>query len=136
MDSKKIGATIAMLRTSKNMTQADLGDRIGVTFQAVSKWERGETMPDISILPTLADVFETTIDYILRCGEVAEDYSASRCFGGICREANCRLKGLWNLGYRLFGLIERVGSEGKRISVSHIVAVAAEVRDLLAIRYV
>ena len=41
MDSKKIGATIAMLRTSKNMTQADLGDRIGVTFQAVSKWERG-----------------------------------------------------------------------------------------------
>ena len=41
MDSKKIGATIAMLRTNKKMTQADLGDRIGVTFQAVSKWERG-----------------------------------------------------------------------------------------------
>ena len=61
MDSKKIGATIAMLRTNKKMTQADLGDRIGVTFQAVSKWERGETLPDISILPTLADIFETTI---------------------------------------------------------------------------
>ena len=44
MDSKKIGATIAMLRTSKNMTQADLGDRIGVTFQAVSKWERGVSL--------------------------------------------------------------------------------------------
>lgn len=69
MDSKKIGATIAMLRGSKNMTQAELGDRIGVSFQAVSKWERGETLPDISILPTLADIFETTIDYILRCGE-------------------------------------------------------------------
>ena len=59
MDSKKIGATIAMLRGSKNMTQAELGERIGVSFQAVSKWERGETLPDIAILPTLADIFET-----------------------------------------------------------------------------
>ena len=69
MDNKKIGATIALLRNNKNMTQADLGERIGVSFQAVSKWERGETLPDISLLPTLADILETTIDYILRCGE-------------------------------------------------------------------
>jgi len=69
MDNKRIGATIALLRTNKNMTQADLGERIGVSFQAVSKWERGETLPDISILPNLADVLDTTIDYILRHGE-------------------------------------------------------------------
>ena len=65
MDNKKIGVTIALLRNNKNMTQADLGERIGVSFQAVSKWERGETLPDISLLPTLADILETTIDYIL-----------------------------------------------------------------------
>jgi len=69
MDNKKIGATIALLRNNKNMTQADLGERIGVSFQAVSKWERGETLPDISLLPNLADVLDTSIDYILRCGE-------------------------------------------------------------------
>jgi len=69
MDNKKIGATIATLRNNKNMTQTELGERIGVSFQAVSKWERGETLPDISILPSLADILETTIDYILRCGE-------------------------------------------------------------------
>lgn len=69
MDNKKIGATIAPLRNNKNMTQADLGERIGVSFQAVSKWERGETLPDVSILPSLADVLDTTIDYILRRGE-------------------------------------------------------------------
>ena len=69
MDNKKIGATIALLRNSKNMTQADLGERIGVSFQAVSKWERGETLADISILPSLADVLDSTIDYILRRGE-------------------------------------------------------------------
>lgn len=69
MDNKKIGTTIATLRNNKNMTQSELGERIGVSFQAVSKWERGETLPDISILPSLADILETTIDYILRCGE-------------------------------------------------------------------
>lgn len=69
MDNKKIGTTIAVLRNSKNMTQAELGERIGVSFQAVSKWERGETLPDISLLPALADILETTIDYILRSGE-------------------------------------------------------------------
>ena len=69
MDNKKIGATISLLRNAKNMTQADLGERIGVSFQAVSKWERGETLPDVSLLPALADILETTIDYILRNGE-------------------------------------------------------------------
>ena len=69
MDNKKIGATIAQLRTGKKMTQAELGERLGVSFQAVSKWERGETLPDVSALPLLADVLDTTIDYILRSGE-------------------------------------------------------------------
>ena len=69
MENKKVGATIALLRNNKNMTQAELGERLGVSFQAVSKWERGETLPDVSILPALADVLETTIDYLLRSGE-------------------------------------------------------------------
>jgi len=41
MDNQKIEATIALLRNSKNMTQTELGERVGVSFQAVSKWERG-----------------------------------------------------------------------------------------------
>ena len=69
MDNKKIGAVIAELRSNKNITQAELGERIGVSFQAVSKWERGETLPDVSVLPDLADILETSIDYILRGGE-------------------------------------------------------------------
>ena len=61
MDNKKIGATISMLRNNKKLTQSELGERLGVSFQAVSKWERGETLPDISILPALADILETSI---------------------------------------------------------------------------
>lgn len=52
-------------------------ERVWVKTQlpvAVSKWERGETLPDISLLPMLADVLETTIDYILRSGESASSF--------------------------------------------------------------
>lgn len=79
MDNRKVGATIAQLRNHKNMTQAELGERMSVSFQAVSKWERGETLPDVSLLPLLADVLETTVDYILRSGESAF------AFKGKCR---------------------------------------------------
>lgn len=71
IDNNKVGATIALLRNNKNMTQAELGEQLGVSFQAVSKWERGETLPDVALLPALADALETNIDYILRSGEPA-----------------------------------------------------------------
>lgn len=66
MDIEKIGQQICYLRKARGLTQADLGERLGVSFQAVSKWERGETLPDISLLSTLSDALETTIDNILR----------------------------------------------------------------------
>ena len=69
IDNKKVGTQIALLRASKGITQNELGERIGVTFQSVSKWERGETLPDVSVLPDLANIFETTIDNILLGGE-------------------------------------------------------------------
>ncbi len=65
INNEQVGKQIATLRTEKGLTQAELGERIGVSFQAVSKWERGETLPDVSILPELADILETTIDNLL-----------------------------------------------------------------------
>ncbi|MBR3766652.1 MAG: helix-turn-helix transcriptional regulator [Clostridia bacterium] len=65
MDNLSVGKQIALLRANKGLTQAEIGERLGVSFQAVSKWERGETLPDISLLPLLSDVLETTIDNIL-----------------------------------------------------------------------
>lgn len=69
IDNKKVGATIALLRGRKGMTLSELGERMNVSFQAVSKWERGETLPDVSLLPGLSDALETSIDYLLRSGE-------------------------------------------------------------------
>lgn len=62
---KKVGRRISELRKRKNMTQVELADRMGVSFQAVSNWERGNSMPDISKLPELAEIFDTSIDDIL-----------------------------------------------------------------------
>ena len=57
-----IGENIARIRKEKGWTQAELGEKIGVSNQAVSKWESGMTMPDVMLLPTLADTFGIYID--------------------------------------------------------------------------
>ena len=69
MNMKMFGAQIAALRKGKGMTQNELGNRLGISFQAVSKWERGETLPDTAILLDLARVLDTTVDHILSAGE-------------------------------------------------------------------
>ncbi len=53
---------IQTLRKENEMTQEELANRLGVTFQAVSKWEHGKAAPDILLLPQLADIFECPID--------------------------------------------------------------------------
>lgn len=65
MDNKKIGLFISALRKSKNMTQRDLGAKLFVSDKAVSKWERGLSMPDIGLLNKLAEYLEVNISEIL-----------------------------------------------------------------------
>ncbi|MBP7401609.1 MAG: helix-turn-helix domain-containing protein [Clostridia bacterium] len=59
------GRKIAELRKQKNMTQMELADRMGVSYQAVSNWERGNSMPDIAKLEDLARALEVSIDDLL-----------------------------------------------------------------------
>lgn len=74
-DMQKTGQQIASLRKLKKMTQSDLGDRLHVSYQAVSKWERGESLPDITVLVGLAEILETTVDNILLGNERITQYS-------------------------------------------------------------
>ncbi len=74
MDINKVGNQIAVLRKNKGLTQSELGDRVGVSFQAVSKWERGESLPDTAVLPDLAKVLGVSIDFILSGGEKQLEY--------------------------------------------------------------
>ncbi len=61
-DFSRLGDNIAYLRRMTGMTQETLAYRLGVSSQAVSKWERQLSCPDVSLLPMMADVFEVSID--------------------------------------------------------------------------
>jgi transcriptional regulator with XRE-family HTH domain len=68
-DTKKFGAHISRLRKNADMTQSELADKLSVTRQAVSKYEVGDSFPDISILLMIAEVFNTTLDTLISSGE-------------------------------------------------------------------
>ena len=70
-DTVKVGKIIAGKRKEHNMTQMQLADALGVTFQAVSNWERGNSMPDISKLPELSELFGCSIEELLGGGKSA-----------------------------------------------------------------
>lgn len=57
---------IQYLRKQKGLSQEELADKVGVSRQAVSKWESGQSTPDIEKIIIMSDLFETTTDYILK----------------------------------------------------------------------
>lgn len=65
MDNGKMSQFISELRKSNKMTQKELAAQLGVTDKAVSKWERGLSCPDISLLPALCDILGITINELL-----------------------------------------------------------------------
>ncbi len=66
MEKQTIGNTIAQLRKEKNMTQAELAQKMGVTDKAVSKWERDLSLPDTSSLPKLAQILGISVDALMQ----------------------------------------------------------------------
>ena len=66
MNSVSLGCTIAKLRKKNNMTQLQLAEKLHISDKAVSKWENGAGYPEISMIPTLAEVFGVSIDYLFK----------------------------------------------------------------------
>ena len=65
MDQKKIGSLIKKIRIDNNLTQKEFAIKYNVSFQAVSKWERGYNLPDIYLLKQIADDFNININELL-----------------------------------------------------------------------
>ncbi|HJY11154.1 MAG TPA: helix-turn-helix transcriptional regulator, partial [Flavobacterium sp.] len=63
LNSKSVGNKIATARKKINLSQADLAKQVSISSQAVGKWERGESMPDISTLNRLAEILGVDLNY-------------------------------------------------------------------------
>lgn len=118
LDLPAIGYQIQSLRKSKGYTQNQLGDLVGVSFQAVSKWERGETLPDIATFAILAEVLDTTMDNLLHGGKKVTEYKGRKTMDDIKKGINClidmgNLLGRENLLYRcaIDGIDEKMNME-------------------------
>ena len=68
-DIKRVIAdNIALLRKGSGMTQIELAEKLNYSDKAISKWERGESVPDISVLKQIADMYGVTVDYLITPG--------------------------------------------------------------------
>ena len=65
LDNVCVGNQIAALRKSNGFTQEDMAAKLGITAQAISKWENGHTLPETAMLPLLAELLQCSIDSIL-----------------------------------------------------------------------
>lgn len=101
-----LGEKIAEKRRVRGMTQEEVAEKLGVTSQAVSKWENNNSLPDITLLPAIARLFDIAVDallsveqidkkaryaeYCARCEPFAPESSTSVCGNGSGRITNCR----------------------------------------------
>jgi transcriptional regulator with XRE-family HTH domain len=81
-----IGEKIAQLRKAKGLTQEQLGEALGITGQAVSKWEKGESMPDILLLPDLCGLLSVSVDTLLDVPDAMRKENIVREFCEYARE--------------------------------------------------
>lgn len=75
MDVQKFSALITKLRKDRGLTQKQVAQHFGVSDKSVSKWERGETMPDVTLFPEIAEFYSISIDDLMRGEQVDEEKS-------------------------------------------------------------
>lgn len=105
MDNEKIGKYISLCRKNKGMTQQQLADILGVTNKAVSKWETGQGIPDVALLPQLATVLDVRIDDIFAGETVSRD--ANRQIPRFAAEHQMTQKSVCQAYMKIFGNIQR-----------------------------
>lgn len=75
-DTVKFGKALSTLRKEADMTQNEVADKLNLSRQAISKYERGETFPDISVLVMIAELFNVTLDELINFGEPTKGESS------------------------------------------------------------
>ena len=116
MTTIKINEQIAFLRKQKGLTQEELANALGVSNQAVSKWESAQCCPDIQLLPDIAELFDVSIDELL-------GYKPTDGLGDICLKIKSYFSALperaaFESAYRIAALLhEAASTDGYKGSV-------------------
>lgn len=84
--NKPISQKISEIRKARSLTQEQLGAKLGISSQAVSKWEKGESMPDIMLLPSLCEILGITADALLEVPISAEKESCMSSLSKYAKE--------------------------------------------------
>lgn len=77
MDQEKIGKFIAKCRKENNLTQNELGEKLNVTYKAISKWETGRNLPDASLMPKLCQILNISLNELF-AGKKLEEKNISK----------------------------------------------------------
>ncbi len=113
MDEMKkiVAANIIRLRTSLGLTQAQLGESLNYSDKSVSKWERGESVPDVFVLKQIADMAGVTVDYIISPHDVDEEILPATTEHHYSRRfiTLTVLAGIWTLAVLIFVILWMCG---------------------------
>lgn len=114
MDNQKMGQFISELRKSRQMTQKDLAARLNITDKAVSKWERGLSCPDISLLSSISEILGVTTSELLngeKSGGTSEaaEISIDTALHYADKTAKSRIKSFQNIGAVTFSVLFLIG---------------------------
>lgn len=100
----KLSENLMVLRKKFNHTQEDLAKKVYISRQAVSKWERGESLPDIETLIAIADIYAVSIDDLLRANNISEkthtinDVKNKETIKAVRKRTLGKLMVLWTIG--------------------------------------
>ncbi len=99
MDQLKIGKFIAECRKQQNLTQMQLAEKLGITDKAISKWERGISMPDSSIMLELCDILGISVNELLSGEKIVmenNDQKNEQLLLDMAKELEKKNKTIWN----------------------------------------
>ena len=130
---QNIATNISAMRNSAGMTQAQFAEKLNYTDKAISKWERGESVPDIAVLWKIADMFGVTVDWLISdhgSSEATPDAEAVRA-GKQNRILISLLSsvGVWFIATIVFIVLQSIGAD--RVWLPFMWAVPATCIDLL-----
>lgn len=110
---KVVAENITKLRTSMNLTQAQLGEKLNYSDKSISKWERGESVPDVFVLKKIADLAGVTVDYIITPHPADEEIQTDKKFSQRYSRRFITLTvlaGIWALAVLVFVILWLTGT--------------------------